>query len=231
MKLNFKIFKKGKPIYWVIGGVVLFVIFYMIASKGAGGSASSGGVTTISPGPSDAQVAAGVALQTATINANAQMAQINAAAQVQMNQNQTDYEIAKLAAANQSAETQAAADVAKYTSTLDAQTQSQYLTTQQNLMEIQGEYSVSTAKVASQTQLGLAEMQAAMFNKQLETNAQMFSDQLKASTTISMGQAAAGIGGNAGVRAYEALLVTMNNPNNLPINNIGGNFGTGVVVK
>lgn len=173
MKLNFKIFKKGKPIYWVIGAVVLFVIFYFVASRGS--SNSTGGVTTIQTGPSEA-------MQAAQLQYNAQIASANVAAQMQANQNLTDFRIAELAASNEASNIQASADVAKYVASLDAASTAKALETQQNIYDLQGQYSLETARTAAQAQLGLAELQASMFNKQLETNAQMFGDQLRAAT-------------------------------------------------
>lgn len=164
MKLNFKIFKKGKPVYWIVGGIVLFVIFYMITSKGA--SSSSGGITTINSGPSDTAIAA-----------NAQMAmaqlQYGSAVTAQANQANADVAIATLAANTQMAQIAASADAAKYVANLDANTQAQYLTTQRDIASTNAEYSLETARIAADTTLGTYQIQADMFGHQLDTNTEM----------------------------------------------------------
>lgn len=170
MKLNMKIFKGGKAIYWIVGGVFLFVIFYMIASKGSSGASS--GVTVTSTGPSDAAIAASTQLAMANLSAGA-------AIQQTQNNNAAQVAIATLAAQTQSNETQAAADVAKYTANLDANTQMQYLNVQKDIAHTNAEYSYDTAVVAKDTALGLQSLTNDALAKQLDANRAMFADQMQ----------------------------------------------------
>lgn len=190
MKFNLAIFKKGKPIYWILGGIALFVLFYWIVSRGSSGASSSGGTSVIQTGPSDAQVAAQSQL------ALAQM-QTQAGVTTAQNQNNADIAIATLQAQVALANTQASADVAKYTAGLDASTQAGYIAAQQHMMEmqvagataqtqIQAQYGVETATIAAQSVLDQANVQAAMFGKQLDTNSKMFTAQLNAANFQSM---------------------------------------------
>lgn len=176
MKLNFKVFKKGKPIYWVIGGIVIFVLFYMMFNKGAG---SSGGITTVNSGPSDAAISASTQLALAQTQANAGVAM----AQLQYN--------------GQIAQTQAAADVAKYTAALDANTAAAALATQKAIAGLNAEYGIETARLAANTQVDLAtiganasitqwQINANILNTQMMTQAEMFSEQMKAATISTL---------------------------------------------
>lgn len=170
MKMNFAVFKKGKPIYWVIGGIVVFALFYLMFNKGAG---SSSGITTVNAGPSDAAVAASTQLALAQTNANAGVA------------------VATLQYNGQLAQTQAAADVAKYTANLDAATSAATLDTQKAIAAINAEYSLDTAKVAAETNIAQWTLNANVLTTQLQTNAQMFSDSMKASVVNNLVAAAA----------------------------------------
>ena len=161
--MNFAIFKKGKPIYWIIGGVVVFGLFYLAFNKG--GSSSGGGITSVNTGPSDAAVAASTQLALAQTQANAGVA------------------VATLQYNGTIAQTQAAADVAKYTAALDAQTSAATLDTQKAIAAINAEYSLDTARVAAESNLAQWNINANVLTTQMTTQAQMFSDQLRASTT------------------------------------------------
>lgn len=180
MKLNFKVFKKGKALYWILGGIFLFVLFYWLINRG--GSSGSTGITTINAGQSDAQVAAGAQVQLATIAANTQAN--NASAQVAL---------AQLSLQGTLAQTAAAADVAKYTAALDAQSQTAYYTAQQNIAALNGQYGLETARVTSETILGQAQIQSDTLTNQMQIQAQMFNQQLAATQQIISTQAQASI--------------------------------------
>lgn len=73
---------------WLFGAIFLVfgVFLWMLLNRGASsGSASVGGTTVVTPGPSDTQVAAGVALQQAQIASNTELglAQLSIAANAQ----------------------------------------------------------------------------------------------------------------------------------------------------
>lgn len=53
--------------------IVVFGLLFWFMFRGSGGGASSGGVSVVNAGPSDAQVAAGTQLQLAQIGANTQL--------------------------------------------------------------------------------------------------------------------------------------------------------------
>jgi len=161
MKLNFAIFKKGKTLYWVLGGIVIFVLFYLMFNKGA---PASGGITSVSTGPSDAAVAASTSLAMAQTQANAGVA------------------VATLQYNGTIAQTQAAADVAKYTATLDAQTQTAAFNTQKQIAAINAEYSYDTAKVAAETNIAQWTINAGVLTNQLAAQRDMFLAATKATT-------------------------------------------------
>lgn len=160
MKMNMSVFKKGKPVYWVVGGVVIFVVFYLMFNKGASGSS---GVTVQNTGPSDAAVAASTSLAAMQTQASAGVA------------------IATLQANSQTSQTQAAADVAKYQASLDATTAAQYYQTQKEITAINGEYTFDTAKVAAETVQFQYATNANVLTHQMDTNAAMFVEATKAS--------------------------------------------------
>lgn len=177
MKLNFAIFKKGKPLYWIIGGIVVFVFFYLIFNKGSSsaGSSGGGGITTINSGPSDAQIAAATQIGVAQIAANTQNAQIAGAVA-----------IATLQQQGQLQQTYAAADLAKFTAGLDAATASKTLDTQLEIAGLNAEYNFSTAKLAADVTRDQFLSNERIVKGQLETNAAMFKDQVDALKFQSM---------------------------------------------
>lgn len=211
-KLNLSMFKKG-TIWWVVGAIVLFVIFYMVASKGSGSSASSGGggVTTVNSGPSDSQLAASVALQSATIQANAATTAANLEAQTRMAEYDANYRIAQIAGAGQVAEIQAAADVAKYTALKDSEVQAQYLTAQQNIVDLQGEYSLETARTAAQVEIHGIDAQTKMFADQMAANRAMYETQAKTLVQSALIQEAGGTDYRTRSHLLAQINATINN--------------------
>lgn len=168
MKLNFKVFK-SKPVWYILGGLVAFYVFYRIASGG------SSGITTVNSGPSDAAVQASTALQMANLQYGAQTTQMqtqaNAAVAIeQLHANSANYQ------------TQASVDLGKYTAALDAQTQAAYMTVQQNIAALNAQYSLDTAKVAAETNIAQWGIMANVMNTQTVANAAVQSQFIQAST-------------------------------------------------
>lgn len=166
MKFNWKIFKKGKPIYWIIGAVFLFVIFYLISSGGSKATTSSGGITTINTGPSDAQVAASSQIALAQISAQAMQSQ--AALEYQAVQERTAGEvaIATLDIQSRLAESRLASETALGLGSQQITGQLAAINAQMKSAEMQAEYSFATAKMASETNLAMygLDTQVAMKN-------------------------------------------------------------------
>lgn len=160
MKMNLAIFKKGKPIYWIIGAVVLFVIFYLITSKGA--SSSGGGAVTysaVNQGPSDAQVMASAQLSAAQIQANSQAT----AAAMEFAAAQEGYK-ANVALANIGASVDLAGIAAEREFGLAS------LDMQKQLTFLNSEYALETAKVVSNEAITMRQIDRAAFNDQLAAN-------------------------------------------------------------
>jgi hypothetical protein len=166
MKMNFKIFKKGKPIYWILGAIAVFIVFYMIASRGS----SSGGSVAVVGG---------------TAQADNTIALANAEASMRAGDNAAAVAIATLQAQGQIAETQAGADVAKYIANLEATTSMAGFTAQMEAIKLQSEYGLESSRVAAETQLGIRALDAAVLSKQLDTNASMFNNSLAANVEMS----------------------------------------------
>lgn len=154
MKLNFKFLNKG-TIWWVVGAIVLFVIFYMVASGGNSAGASDGTTAVVGSTPSDAQIAA--QLQGQSIQAQLAAATIQAQSEVTVAAMQRDVALANV---------QAGADITKYQVATDLQAAREA-----------AEYGVETANIAANTQLKLKETDAALLIHQMNVNAEMFNTQ------------------------------------------------------
>jgi tellurite resistance protein len=201
MKLNFKVFKKGKAIYWIIGAVVLFVLFYYIANRG---SSSAGSTTVTNSGPSDAAIASGNQLAMAQVAAGAQTNQVNAQVAA------AEY-IAGIQGQTQMAQLAAGADVAKFTAGLDAQTNAYALQTQQAIAAIGMQTQVDTAQIASntilgqagyqrdiafagfQTQQNIAQMQTGVSLAQIQANQNMYASYIDAAKLTTLAGVAANV--------------------------------------
>jgi len=205
MKLNFSVFKKGKPIFWIVGAVVLFVIFYLITSRGAS-SSSGGGITTITPGPSDTAIAANAQMNIAQLQYGSQL-------QAQVNQNATDIALATIAANSKSAQDAAAADAAKYVAALDANTQATYITAQKEIAQTNAEYSLETARVASETSISQWNTNADILKSQMATNADMFKTATNAQLYSSLATIAPTLKKGKQVRAFDNVLVSLSASN------------------
>ena len=184
MHLNMHVFKHGKPIYWVIGGLVIFYLFYRIASGHKSTSSSTGTVTTVSSGPSDASVAASSAITQAQIAANSNDNAATLAYQTAHDANAAGVAVATLDAQAHMYDTSAAADVGKYTAGLDAQTTLAGITAQMNENQVNAEYSFATAKVAAETNLAGQAIQASVINNSFATQLEMAKGQNE--TTIAL---------------------------------------------
>lgn len=189
MKFNMEVFKKGKPIYWIIGAIVIFVIFYKIASGPSASSkaaSTSGGVTTINTGPSDAQIAAAAGISAAQIQANAQVAGAQLAFAAQKDANAAGVAVSQLEAQAHMYDTAMSADTAKFLAAQEGQIAMAGITAQQNIAFSNNEYSFATARVAAETSLAMTKIQADMVNNGYATQLAMAKDQN--ATTIALGE-------------------------------------------
>ena len=153
MKLNFAIFKK-KALWWVLGALVIFYIFYRLISGG-----SSTQVVAGSSGPSDAAIQAQSAQAIAALQYGAQ-------GQAIQTQSNAQVAMAELSANSTNIQTQAAVDLGKYTAGLDAQTQAMAFTTQRDIAAINAEYSFDTAKITADTTNHQWDTMASIINNQ-----------------------------------------------------------------
>lgn len=183
MKFNAKILK-SKWVFYALGAIILFAVFYRLAS-GSGSSAST--TATTSTGVSDAQYAA-------QLQAQLQGASINASLSAANMQAQRDIAVATLQANSADNTTQAYADTQKYLAATQAGTDAATIAANLAATRVQSEYGLADAEVASQTQLGLKQIDANQFiaqvqsnnditKTQLATNAYMFGASLDAQTT------------------------------------------------
>jgi len=168
--ISLKVFKKGKPIYWIIGAVVLFVLFYFMFNRGGGAATASGSTNYVTTGPSEAvQIAsmqAGAAAQAGNLAASVEMARINSetvaaglGAQIAM---------AQLASGENVALRQLIAQ--ERLGEINAETN--LLINEQNLS-----YSTETARIAADTNIALKNIDAGILTSQLTANRDMFAIQ------------------------------------------------------
>lgn len=215
-KLSLRVFKQGKPIYWIVGGVVVFVVFYMLFNKG-GANAGSGNTSYVSSGPSEAlqaaQLQTGASIQAAQIAANVEAAKTAAGLQeAQMGQ-----EVAL--AQTDASRVVSLAQLANQSDLASINANTNLLINEQNLS-----YAADTAKQASQTQIALKQIDAATVAHQLDTNADMFkiqSQNLLSQSLISQ------IGNVAEKKRYDALVTVLTgmpayDSHVVPINQGGG---------
>lgn len=176
MKLNFKVFKKGKPIYWVLGGIVLFVVFYLYFNRGGGGSTQyvQGGeseavtIAKLNAGIAQSQFQAQIGLQAAGIAAQDRASQLAA-----------NVELAKIAAGESVAGKQLTAEQAMTFASLD---------TTKAIAALNASYNLESARVASEAALAAKTMDNNLLIHQMDTNKEMFaiqSDNLIKQTVIS----------------------------------------------
>lgn len=166
-KLNLAVFKQGKPIYWIVGAVVVFVLFYLMLNKGG---SSSGATSYVATGPSEAMQAqalqAGTAIQGAQIAANIEALRIQAGRETAL--------AGATVASEQlaSGERVAMAQLSHDTALANLNAQANMLINEQNI-----EYGIETARLAADTQLGLRALDIGLLQTQLETQAHMFQTQ------------------------------------------------------
>lgn len=205
MKLNFAVFKKGKPFVWIIGALVLFVIFYMFINRGG----SSGGVVVQNSGPSDAAINASAALTAKQSDNSAQVA------------------IATLAYNGQVAQTQAQADIAKYVAGLDAATQSKYLDTQIALAAFDLQGGIAQAQIAANVTHDINLTQMQMFHDQMAANASMFDTQMKAATFSVLAGTIGTLKANDRDNAFALLTSNISGQDITYLDKSSGSFSTG----
>lgn len=161
MAINIQMFKK-RPVMWGIIAVIVFVLFYMLFSRGGGSGESEGQVQMVQSGPTDAQLAAQTQLGMAQIAANATQQQYAAEVAIANSQIQGEFKLGELA--YQAGLAQINADRAMY--------------------ETQSEYSLATARVAAENNLALAKLDKEVLTTQLTTQSQMFGQQLAANNQM-----------------------------------------------
>lgn len=169
-KISLRVFQKGKPIFWIIGAVVVFVLFYLMANRRSDASAG-GGMTVVQSGASEAMQIAG--MQTA---ASIQTAQIGAsveAARIQGEQNRN-----VLASQVAIAQLMSGERVALETISADREAANLNAATNLAINEQNTTYALESARLASETSIGLKGIDAAIVMHQLDTNAEMFGKQL-----------------------------------------------------
>lgn len=177
-KISLRVFQKGKPIFWIIGGVVVFVVFYMLFNRGApAASASGGGSTVVQTGPSENLQIAGMQMA-----GQIQAAQIAANIEALRVQGQRD----QAALAGQVALAQLGSGERIALETLAADREAAVLNAQTNLLinEQTANYNLESARLASETTLGLRQIDANLVSNQLSTQAAMFRDQLTANMAM-----------------------------------------------
>lgn len=201
MKLNFSFLKKAKPIYWVVGAVAIFVLFYVIMNRGGKASNSGGGITTIVSGPTEAQTMASANLAMAQIEANAATQNMQLQLAAIKEQGAVDVAIANLGAQYSMAETQAQADVAKYLAQTEGTIQLAGLDAQKEIAQMNAQYSYDTARLASEVAISSREIDAAILNNQLTANVAMFRETTAAQTKMYETQ--------AGLLTQQSILATI----------------------
>lgn len=162
MALNFSAFKK-RPFLWGGIAIAIFVLFYLLFSRG-GGNASSGSTQYVETGPSEAEIAA---------QSNIAMAQIQANIASQQFASEAAIKNAEFAASVKNSEF--AYNVALVQ--IDAE---------KAILENQSEYSLATARVAAETNLEMAKLDRDVLTTQLNTQSQMFSKQIDSLTNQAL---------------------------------------------
>lgn len=176
-KISLRVFKRGKPIYWIVGGIFVFVAFYLLFNKRS--AAATGTTSYVATGPSEA-----LQSQMAQINAGVQGASIAAGvelAKVQESQNEAGYALSAVLAQNAAQQTVALA-------TLDTQRDiaEQGIAANVSMTASNNAYGLETARTAAQTQIGLAEISANTLTHQMDTQSAMFAEQSKNLVTQSL---------------------------------------------
>ena len=168
-KFNWKVFKKGKTIYWVIGAIVLFVVFYLIASSGSGSKSSNGpsGVTVLDQGPSDTAIAAQAAVTQQQIAGHYDLAKLKEEAGAAV-------AIAQISGNTQDTANSLAAQTAMNLASLEAGIQTAAINADLESIRLQSEYGLESARVAGQFNLAIHALDADVARTQLlEQTAQL----------------------------------------------------------
>lgn len=162
-KLSLRVFKQGKPIYWIIGAVFVFVVFYLMFNRGSGASGSQ----VVQTGPSEA-------MQIAALQAGASQAAVQSAANIEAARIQASREQAALGAQVALAQLASGEKVALEQLALEsglgfANIQANILINDANIS-----YALESARIASETQIGLRQIDVDLLNAQLEAQTHMF---------------------------------------------------------
>jgi hypothetical protein len=144
---------KSHPVY-VIGGLGVLVLFYVLYSAG---SSTSTGAATSATGPTDAEVNAAAAVQTAQIQSKEANDQLTAQLSAQQNNNATQLAIANVAASVQNNTTSAQSAVSLAGISAQQQVQTAGITSQQIIAlanDATQAQLASTAADVQKTQIG-----------------------------------------------------------------------------
>lgn len=175
MKINFAVFK-SKWFLYAAGGIVLFAVFYRLASS------SNSSPQIVTTGAQADPVAAQLNGQIAIAQLGAQVESAKAGYGFQMAQvaANRDVTIATLQADNAAIEIAEYANLQKYIAANQASISLAAITSDLEAARISSEYGLATAETAAQTQVSLRAIDAAQFTAQLNTNAKMFEAQIGA---------------------------------------------------
>lgn len=166
-KFNLKVFKKGKPIYWVAGAVILFAVFYFFFNRGTG---SSGGVQYVQSGPSEA-------LQAAQLEAATQQNIVQAQVNLRAQEIGAELEAAGLMANIQLAGLMSNENIAMAGFANDAALGMASLDVQRQIAALNSMTSLELAQISSDAAITAKEIDTGLLIHQLNVNQQMFETQ------------------------------------------------------
>lgn len=159
---NLRVFKQGSPWLWIGGALVLFVAFYMLASKGAPKSGASGAVSYIDSGPSEAELAAQLQMAGIQAQANSDNARVAGEIQLAATQMQGQLALATIAAGNETARLAVDRDLGALALTTDSENQRRAIDAQLDSIALQAQYGTEQARIATQGSLQALQMQGEM---------------------------------------------------------------------
>lgn len=158
-KFNLAVFRKGKPIYWIVGAVVLFVLFYFMASKGAPKASSGGGTTYVESGPSEAELSAQVALAGISAQTNSDAARVAGETAIARSQMETQIGLAQINATIAAADIAANRELSALALTTDRDNQRAQLEASLDAINLQAQYGTEQARIATQGSIQALQIQ------------------------------------------------------------------------
>lgn len=210
---------KEHPLPAALGGIVLFIIVYVV-TRGSSGSSAATSYIPVQTGPSDA-------VQEASIAASVQQASINAASAQQANQLQGQYNLGVLQLQSDAQNTLVAAQATNLQTNDSEAIALAQLQTQQSIANTGVEAQVNVADTAASTQADINQQNQKTQQIQIQTSAQTAAQQLASETSMyntganlqaSLAQTAASVINNqtsATLQTNLAGIGEQNNANNL----------------